>query len=83
MVIYSFLYYCENNSTEMGLFDSVAAVDFCDVNNDNIKDVIVIINYVTGAGPQGMTPRPRARNIFAFKITKVVINVFIFHHYHR
>ncbi|BCJ95418.1 hypothetical protein acsn021_29870 [Anaerocolumna cellulosilytica] len=67
MVIYSFPYYCENNSTEnyVGLFDSVAAVDFCDVNNDNIKDVIVIINYVTGAGPQGMTPRPRARIFLA------------------
>ncbi|SNT04283.1 hypothetical protein SAMN05446037_103514 [Anaerovirgula multivorans] len=67
MVIYSFPYYCENNSTEnyVGLFDSVAAVDFCDVNNDNIKDVIVIINYITGAGPQGMTPRPRARIFLA------------------
>lgn len=66
-VIYSFPYYCENNSTEdyVGLFDSVAAVEFCDVNNDNIKDVIVIINYVTGAGPQGMIPRPRARIFLA------------------
>lgn len=68
-VIYSFPYYCENNSTKsyVGLFDSVAAVDFCDVNNDNIKDVIVIINYVTGAGPQGMIPRPRARIFLAGK----------------
>jgi hypothetical protein len=66
-VLYSFPYYCEKNSTEnyVGLFDSVAAVDFCDVNKDNIKDVIVIINYVTGAGPQGMTPRPRARIFLA------------------
>jgi len=68
-VLYSFPYYCENNSTEnyVGLFDSVAAVDFRDVNNDNIKDVIVIINYVTGAGPQGMIPRPRARIFLADK----------------
>jgi len=67
MVIYSFPYYCENNSTEnyVGLFDSVEAVDFYDVNNDQFKDVIVIINYVTGAGPQGMTPRPRARIFLA------------------
>lgn len=67
VVVYSFPYYCENNSTEnyVGLFDSVEAVDFCDVNNDHIKDVIVIINYVTGAGPQGMTPRPRARIFLA------------------
>ncbi|WMJ90106.1 hypothetical protein [Anaerocolumna sp. MB42-C2] len=68
-VIYSFPYYCENNSTEnyVGLYDSVAAVGFCDVNKDNIKDVIVIINYITGAGPQGMVPRPRARIFLADK----------------
>ncbi len=68
-VIYSFPYYCENNSTEnyVGLFDSVSAVEFCNVNNDNIKDVIVIINYVTGAGPQGMVPRPKARIFLADK----------------
>lgn len=41
------------------------AVDFCDVNNDHIKDIIVIINYVTGTGPQGMTPRPRVRIFLA------------------
>lgn len=67
VVVYSFPYYCENNRTEnyVGLFDSVEAVDFCDVNNDHIKDIIVIINYVTEAGPQGMTPRPRVRIFLA------------------
>jgi hypothetical protein len=66
-IVYSFPYFCENNTTEnyVGLYDSVAAVGFRDVNNDNVKDVIVIINYVTGAGPQGMIPRPRARIFFA------------------
>lgn len=66
-VVYSFPYYCENNNTEYyaGLFDSVAAVAFCDVNHDNLKDVIIIINYITGAGPQGMIPRPRARIFLA------------------
>ena len=68
-IVYSFPYYCENNITEnyAGLFDSVAAVGFHDVNNDDIKDVIVIINYITGAGPQGMIPRPRARVFLADK----------------
>jgi hypothetical protein len=67
-VIYSFPYYYENNnSSNVGLFDSVAAVAFCDVNNDTIKDVIIIINYITGAGPQGMIPRPRARIYLANK----------------
>jgi hypothetical protein len=66
-VVYSFPYYCENNNTEYyaGLFDSVAAVAFCDVNHDNLKDVIIIINYITGAGPQGMFPRPKARIFLA------------------
>jgi len=68
-VIYSFPSFYKNNSTKSygGLFDSVAAVEFCDVNHDNMKDVIVIINYVTGAGPQGMVPRPRARIFLADK----------------
>lgn len=68
-VIYSFPYYCENNKTDTyaGLFDSVESVGFRDVNNDNLKDIIVIINYITGAGPQGMVPRPRARIFLADK----------------
>lgn len=66
-VIYNFPNYFENNNTEnhIGLFDSVAAVGFRDINNDQLKDVIVIINYVTGAGPQGMLPRPAARIFLA------------------
>ncbi|MDR7813176.1 hypothetical protein [Lacrimispora sp.] len=67
--IYSFPYYGENNKTDTyaGLFDSVESVGFRDVNNDNLKDIIVIINYITGAGPQGMVPRPRARIFLADK----------------
>ena len=70
-VIYAFPYYCENNNTEYyaGLFDSMVAVAFCDVNNDAFKDVIIIINYITGAGPQGMIPRPRARIYLSDKIS--------------
>lgn len=68
-ILYSFPAYCENNSTVnyVGLFDSVAGVSFYDVNQDTVKDVIVIINYVTGAGPQGMTPRPTVRIFLADK----------------
>ncbi|MGN6714819.1 hypothetical protein [Anaerocolumna jejuensis] len=68
-VKYSFPYYCKNNRTDnyVGLFDSVASVGFRDLNNDNLNDVIVIINYITGAGPQGMVPRPRARIFLADK----------------
>ena len=34
---------------------------FQDIDGDGAKDVIVIINYVTGAGPQGMMPRKTIR----------------------
>lgn len=66
-IIYTFPYYCDNNNTEkyVGLFDSVAAVGFRDINNDNLQDIIIIINYVTGAGPQGMLPRPMTRIFLA------------------
>uniref|UniRef100_UPI0006D21F24 hypothetical protein n=1 Tax=Clostridium sp. NkU-1 TaxID=1095009 RepID=UPI0006D21F24 len=61
-VVYSFPYYGENNRTDTyaGLFDSVESVGFRDVNHDNLKDVIVIINYITGAGPQAwfLVPEP-------------------------
>ena len=68
-VIYSFPYYGEDNKTDTyaGLFDSVESVGFRDVNNDSLKDIVVIINYITGAGPQGMAPRPRARIFLADK----------------
>lgn len=59
-IIYYFPECYENNSTEndsVGMFDSVEAVGFQDIDGDGAKDVIVIINYVTGAGPQGMMPR--------------------------
>ena len=49
----------ENDS--VGMFDSVEAVGFQDIDGDGAKDVIVIINYVTGAGPQGMMPRKTIR----------------------
>lgn len=78
-VIYEFPFLGENNKTDEfgGLFDSVASVGFRDVNHDNLKDVIVIINYITGAGPQGMESRPRVRIFLAdekkFNVAKDLI----------
>lgn len=43
------------------------AVGFQDVNRDGLQDVIVIINYVTGAGSQGMLPRGSVRVFVAEK----------------
>lgn len=63
-IVYHFPAYFENNSTEndsVGMFDSVEAVGFQDIDGDGAKDVIVIVNYVTGAGPQGMIPRKTFR----------------------
>lgn len=63
-IVYHFPAYFENNSTEndsVGMFDSVEAVGFHDIDGDGAKDVIVIANYVTGAGPQGMIPRKTIR----------------------
>lgn len=63
-IVYHFPTYFENNGTEnnsVGMFDSVEAVGFHDIDGDGAKDVIVIVNYVTGAGPQGMIPRKTIR----------------------
>ena len=63
-IVYHFPAYFENNSTEngsIGIFYSVEAVGFQDIDGDGAKDVIVIVNYVTGAGPQGMIPRKTIR----------------------
>lgn len=60
-ILYKFPYRFENNSIRghlTGVFDSVGAVAFRDINNDKKDDVIVITCYITGAGPTGMIPRP-------------------------
>ena len=74
-IIYRFPAFYENNSTEndgIGTFDSVEAIGFQDIDGDGDKDVIAIINYVTGAGPQGMIPRKSVR-IFCSKDNDFVI----------
>lgn len=38
----------------------VRAISFNDINRDGKKDIIVIAEYVTGAGPTGATPFPVA-----------------------
>lgn len=55
-IIYTFPAY-----DEVGLLESVDAVGFQDIDGDNVKDVIVIMTYVSGAGPTGMVPRKAVR----------------------
>lgn len=61
-ILYEFPYRLENNSSKgyIGLFDGVGAVGFRDLNGDKKDDIIIITNYITGAGPDGMVPRPDA-----------------------
>lgn len=38
--------------------DEIVAVAFKDLNSDNLKDVIIIANYMTGIGPDAAVPFP-------------------------
>ena len=66
-VIYEFPYYCEDNNSGnyFGLFYTVDAVGFRDLNNDGKDDIIIVISYVSGVGPEGAVPRPHARIFLA------------------
>lgn len=59
-VLYKFPYRFENNSSRgyIGIFDSVGAIAFRDINGDKKDDIIIITYYTSGAGPTGMVPRP-------------------------
>lgn len=62
-VIYEFPYYFEGNNSGnyFGLFYDVDAVGFRDLNNDGKNDIIIIISYVKGVGPEGAVPHPTVR----------------------
>lgn len=56
---------CNNLKDYGGMFDSIGAVAFRDINDDGKEDIIIIFNYVSGAGPTGMIPRPALRIFLA------------------
>lgn len=60
-IIYSFP---EFNGNEWPSFEGIRAVSFKDLNQDGLKDVIIIAEYITGAGEQGTTPFPVASIYF-------------------
>lgn len=65
-ILYKFPYMCEDNKRYYtGCFDSMEAVAFRDINDDGKEDIIIIFNYVSGAGPTGMVPRPGIRIFLA------------------
>ncbi len=41
---------------QLWAFDEVDAVAFRDVNGDGLKDILIIAEYITGAGPGGAEP---------------------------
>jgi hypothetical protein len=59
-ILYKFPYRFENNCSRgyIGIFASVGAVGFRDINDDKKEDIIIITYYYSGAGPTGMVPRP-------------------------
>lgn len=64
-VIYTLPYYYSSNIRSNGVFADVTAVAFRDINEDSTDDIIIIITYNTGAGPQGMLPFSEARLFIA------------------
>lgn len=64
-VIYTLPYYYNSNIRSNGVFADVTAVAFRDINEDGTDDIIIIITYNTGAGPQGMLPFSEARLFIA------------------
>lgn len=59
-IIYRFPEFYGNS---FGNIYSIKAVSFVDINNDNLRDIIIISEYMTGVGEQGAIPRPIA-NIY-------------------
>lgn len=65
-ILYKFPYMREDNKRNYtGCFDSIEAVAFRDIDDDGKEDIIIIFNYVSGAGPTGMVPRPGIRIFLA------------------
>lgn len=66
-ILYKFPWFYQNNHTKdyVGLFESVGAVSFRDLNDDKKEDIIIITCYVSGAGPTGMVPHPVTRIFLA------------------
>lgn len=60
-LLYRFPYVAENNVRETGLCESISFVFFADSNEDLRDDVIIGVQYVSGAGPQGMIPYTEVR----------------------
>lgn len=54
-ILYSLPKYHGN---DVGAFYKIRAISFKDVNNDGLKDIIIISEYTTDAGEEGAVPYP-------------------------
>ena len=53
MTVYRFP---DHYGNENWAFEDIIAVSFKDLNDDGLKDIIIMANYITGVGPSGMEP---------------------------
>ncbi|MCM1561704.1 MAG: hypothetical protein NC123_19545 [Butyrivibrio sp.] len=60
-VLYRFPYVSDHNIRETGLCEGVSFVFFEDIDEDNKKEIVIGVLYVSGAGPQGMIPYTEIR----------------------
>lgn len=60
-LLYRFPYVAENNVREAGLCENISFVFFADSNEDLRDDAIIGVQYISGAGPQGMIPYTEVR----------------------
>lgn len=60
-VLYQFPYTGEDHTSDHGVYWDVKFVMFTDTNADGKEDVVIGVEYVTGAGPQGAIPHVAVR----------------------
>lgn len=60
-VIYQFPYIGSEHESGYGLYYDMTFVMFMDTNGDGRKDVVIGVQYMTGAGPQGAIPHTVVR----------------------
>ncbi|MCP3795036.1 hypothetical protein [Paenibacillus sp. CH40] len=63
-ILYTLPEFSGNNN---GMLEGVKAISFKDVNHDGYSDIVIIGEYITGAGPQGVVPFPIADIYFQKK----------------
>lgn len=60
-VLYHFPDVAPNNIRESGRCEGVSILMFEDINGDELKDIVIGVLYISGAGPQGMIPYTEIR----------------------